>query len=67
MFFDWQENLWGINFCGHGGMEGTIIVGFAKYAGLIFMDKRHTTKSTKIYTPQKISMHTIVEQTFSEL
>ena len=24
--FDWQENLCGINFCGHGGMVGTIIV-----------------------------------------
>ena len=34
----------------------TIAVGFTKYAsycGLIFMDKRHTMKSTKIYTPQK--------------
>ena len=29
--FDWQENLWGINFCDHGGMVGTIIVRFAKY------------------------------------
>ena len=40
--FDWQENLWGINFCGHGGVVRTIIVGFAKYAsywGLIFMDR----------------------------
>ena len=37
-------------------MVDTIIVGFAKYAsycGLIFIDKRHTTKFTKIYTPQK--------------
>ena len=35
---------------------GTIVVRFAKYAsycGLIFVDKRHTTESTKIYTPQK--------------
>ena len=35
--FDWQENPWGINF---GGMIGTIIVGFAKYAsycGLIYV------------------------------
>ena len=49
--FDWKENSWGINFCGHGGMVGTIVVGFAKkyagYCGLIFVDKRHTTKSTK--------------------
>ena len=30
--FDWQENLWGINFRGHGGMVGTIVVRFAKYA-----------------------------------
>ena len=29
--FDWQEYSWGINFCGHGSMVGTI-VGFAKYA-----------------------------------
>ena len=51
---DWQENSWGINFHGHGGMVGTIIVRFAKYAsycGLIFVDKRHTMKSTKIHTP----------------
>ena len=40
--FDWQENSWGINFCGHGSMVDTIVVGFAKYAsycGLIFMDR----------------------------
>ena len=40
--FDWQENLWGINFRGHGSMVGTIIVRFAKYAsycGLIFVDR----------------------------
>ena len=31
--FDWQENLWGINFHGNGSsVVGTIIVGFAKYA-----------------------------------
>ena len=29
---DWQENLWGINFHGHGGLVGIIIVGFSKYA-----------------------------------
>ena len=54
--FDWQKNLWGINFRGHGGMVGTIVVRLAKYASycvLIFVDKRHTTKSTKIYMPQK--------------
>ena len=34
--FDWQENLWGINFCGNGGMVGTIIIGFAKYARINF-------------------------------
>ena len=27
--FDWQENLWGINFCGHISM---VVVGFDKYA-----------------------------------
>ena len=40
--FEWQENLWDINFCDHGSMVGTIIVGFAKYAsycGLIVMDR----------------------------
>ena len=40
----------------HGGVVGTIVVGFAKYAsycGLIFIDKRYTTKSMKIYIPQK--------------
>ena len=54
--FDWQEYSWGIKFCGHGSMVGTIIVRFAKYAsycGLILVDKRHITKSMKIYTPQK--------------
>ena len=25
--FGWQENSWDINFCGHGGMVCTIIVG----------------------------------------
>ena len=37
--FDWHDNLWGINFCGHGREVGTIIVRFAKhtsYCGLIF-------------------------------
>ena len=24
--FDWQENSWGINFRGHGGVVGTIVV-----------------------------------------
>ena len=24
--FNWQENLWGINFRGYGGMVGTIVV-----------------------------------------
>ena len=32
--FNWQKNLWGINFCGHGSVVGTIIVGFASYCGL---------------------------------
>ena len=51
--FDWKENLWGTNFHGHGGMVGTIVrfVKYASYCGLIFVDKRHTKKSTKIYTP----------------
>ena len=46
--FDWQENSWGINFNGHGGVVGTIVVRFAKYAsycGLSFVDKRYTMKS----------------------
>ena len=51
--FDWQENSWDINFCGHGGLVGTIVVRFAKYAGLIFVNKKHTTKSMKIYMPRK--------------
>ena len=54
--FDWQENLWGINFRGHGDVVDMIIVRFAKYAsycGIIFVDKRRTMKSMKIYTPQK--------------
>ena len=54
--FNWKENSRSINFRGHGGMVGTIVVGFAKYATyceLTFMNKRHTTKSTKIYIPQK--------------
>ena len=54
--FDWKENLWGINFCGHGSVIGTIVDRFAKYAsycGLIIVDKKHTMKSTKIYTPHK--------------
>ena len=40
--FDWQENLWGINFRGRGSVVGTIVVGSAKYAsyfGLIFVDR----------------------------
>ena len=48
--FDWQENLWGMNFHGHGSLVGTIVVGFAKYSSyckLIFVDKRHTMKSRK--------------------
>ena len=39
--FDWLENLWGIDFHGHGGVVGTNVVEFAKYAscrGLIFVD-----------------------------
>ena len=61
--FDWQENLWDINFCGHGGVVGTIIVGFAKYAsycGLIFVDKRHTYhKICEILCTSKIFMRTV--------
>ena len=36
------------------GIIALVVIGFAKYAsccGLIFVDKRHTTKSMKIYTP----------------
>ena len=29
--FSWQENLWGINFHGHGGVIGTIVVEYARY------------------------------------
>ena len=46
--FDWKENLWSTNFHGYGSVVGTTVIGFAKYAsycGLIFADKRHTTKS----------------------
>ena len=60
--FDWQENLWDINFRGHGGVVGTIVVRFAKYAsycGLIFMDKRHTMKSIKNLYTMKFSKHTL--------
>ena len=55
IFCAWQENSWGINFHGHGCVVGTIFVKFeyASYCGLIFMDKNHTTKSMKIYTPRK--------------
>ena len=66
-FFDWQENSWGIYFCCHGSVVGTIIVQFAKYAsycGLIFMDKRHTMKFTKIIH-SKISMHIVMITTNS--
>ena len=34
-------------------MVGTIIAKYASYCGLIFMDKRHTMKSMKIYAAQK--------------
>ena len=50
--FDWQENLWGINFCGHGSMVGTIVVGFAKYAsycGLVveaYHENLYTSKTS---------------------
>ena len=56
--FDWQENLWGMNFHGHGSLVGTIVVGFAKYSSyckLIFVDKRHTYyEIPKTFTLQKI-------------
>ena len=45
-----------MNFRGHDGMVDAVVVGFTKYAsycGLIFVDKRHTMKSTKIYAPRK--------------
>ena len=45
-----------INNRGHGSLVGKIVIRFAKYAsycGLIFVDKRYTMKSTKIYTPRK--------------
>ena len=51
--FDWKENLWDINFCSHGSVVSTIvrIAKYASYCGLIFVDKRHTMKSMKVYTP----------------
>ena len=58
---DWQENSWGLYFRHHvmSGVEGYIKKNLAEAVlynhcwicscrGLIFMDKRHTTK---IYTP----------------
>ena len=29
--FGWQENSWGINFRGHGGVVGTIVFEYARY------------------------------------
>ena len=57
--FDWQENLWGINFHGHGGYVQLLLnlLSMLICCVLVFMDKRHTMKSTKIYTPQKIFVH----------
>ena len=50
-------------------MVGTTIVGLAKYAsccGLIFVDKRHITKTTKIYTPRKfLHVQYLVHSNFS--
>ena len=57
--FDWQENLWGINFHGHCGVVGTIVVRFAKYAsyyGLIFV---YHGIHKHLYT-SKISIRTIL-------
>ena len=34
--FNWQKKLWDINFRGHGGVVGTIIVGFTKYVWINF-------------------------------
>ena len=51
--FDWQENSWGINFRGHGSLIHTIAAKYASYCGLIFVDKKYTMKSTKIYIPRK--------------
>ena len=45
--FDWQENPWGINF---GGVVGTIVVEFAKYAsccGLIYVVRGMPRNSRK--------------------
>ena len=44
-----------INFCSHGGVAGTIGYNccWICYCGLIFVDKRHITKSTKIYASQE--------------
>ena len=60
--FDWQQNLWGTNFCGHSGTVGTIIVRFAQYASycqLIFVDKH---KIHENLCTSKISMHMVPSQ-----
>ena len=36
--FDWQENSWGINFHGHGGVVDTIIIGFANMLVIVIVD-----------------------------
>ena len=61
--FDWQENLWGITdyFWSNGGVVGTIIVRFAKYAsycGFIFVDRGIPRNPQNLYT-LKISTHTV--------
>ena len=29
--FGWQESSWDINFCGYGGVVGTIVVEYARH------------------------------------
>ena len=49
--FDWQENSWGINFCGHGSM---VVVLWINFRGLEAYHEIHKN----LYT-SKISTHTV--------
>ena len=33
--FGWQENSWGINFCGHSGVVGTTVVYFVEIGSVV--------------------------------
>ena len=43
----------GYYFCGHGGVHAVKFANYASYCELIFVDKRHIMKSTKIYSLKK--------------